>query len=74
MTEKAQFIEQYKDFYKHEVPLLSNPIKKQLKSDLKTSLEEGIIDIERRMKMMRVAGIAHREIQLRHHTIESVLL
>lgn len=24
--------------------------------------------------MMRVAGIAHREIQLRHHTIESVLL
>lgn len=27
MTEKAQFIEQYKDFYKHEVPLLSNPIK-----------------------------------------------
>ena len=74
MTEKAQFIEQYKDFYKHEVPLLSNPIKKQLKSDLKTSLEEGIIDIERIMKMMRVAGIAHREIQLRHHTIESVLL
>lgn len=74
MTEKVQFIEQYKDFYKHEVPLLSNPIKKQLKSDLKTSLEEGIIDIERIMKMMRVAGIAHREIQLRHHTIESVLL
>ena len=74
MTEKAQFIEQYKDFYKHEVPLLSNPIKKQLKRDLKTSLEEGIIDIERIMKMMRVAGIAHREIQLRHHTIESVLL
>lgn len=74
MTEKAQFIEQYKDFYKHEVPLLSNPIKKQLKSDLKTSLEEGIIDIEQIMKMMRVAGIAHREIQLRHHTIESVLL
>lgn len=74
MTEKAQFIEQYKDFYKHEVPLLSNQIKKQLKSDLKTSLEEGIIDIERIMKMMRVAGIAHREIQLRHHTIESVLL
>lgn len=74
MTEKVQFIEQYKDFYKHEVPLLSNQIKKQLKSDLKTSLEEGIIDIERIMKMMRVAGIAHREIQLRHHTIESVLL
>lgn len=74
MTEKVQFIEQYKDFYKHEVPLLSNPIKKQLKSDLKTSLEEGIIDIDRIMKMMRVAGIAHREIQLRHHTIESVLL
>mgnify|MGYP001771203965 FL=1 len=74
MTEKVQFIEQYKDFYKHEVPLLSNPIKKQLKRDLKTSLEEGIIDIERIMKMMRVAGIAHREIQLRHHTIESVLL
>ena len=74
MTEKVQFIEQYKDFYKHEVPLLSNSIKKQLKSDLKTSLEEGIIDIERIMKMMRVAGIAHREIQLRHHTIESVLL
>ena len=74
MTEKVQCIEQYKDFYKHEVPLLSNPIKKQLKSDLKTSLEEGIIDIERIMKMMRVAGIAHREIQLRHHTIESVLL
>lgn len=74
MTEKVQFIEQYKDFYKHEVPLLSNPIKKQLKRDLKTSLKEGIIDIERIMKMMRVAGIAHREIQLRHHTIESVLL
>lgn len=74
MTEKVQFIEQYKDFYKHEVPLLSNQIKKQLKSDLKTSLEEGIIDIDRIMKMMRVAGIAHREIQLRHHTIESVLL
>ena len=74
MTEKVQFIEQHKDFYKHEVPLLSNPNKKQLKSDLKTSLEEGIIDIERIMKMMRVAGIAHREIQLRHHTIESVLL
>ena len=74
MTEKVQFIEQHKDFYKHEVPLLSNQIKKQLKSDLKTSLEEGIIDIERIMKMMRVAGIAHREIQLRHHTIESVLL
>lgn len=74
MDEKIEFIQQYKDFYRQEVKLLSADIKKQLKSDLKGALSDGIITSEKIMKMMRVASIAHREIQLRHYTIEAVLL
>ena len=74
MDEKIEFIQQYKDFYRQEVKLLSADIKKQLKSDLKGALSDGIITPEKIMKMMRVASIAHREIQLRHYTIEAVLL
>ncbi len=74
MDEKIEFIQQYKDFYSQEVKLLSADIKKQLKSDLQGALSDGIITSEKIMKMMRVASIAHREIQLRHYTIEAVLL
>ena len=74
MDEKIEFIQQYKDFYRQEVKLLSADIKKQLKSDLQGALSDGIITPEKIMKMMRVASIAHREIQLRHYTIEAVLL
>ena len=74
MDEKIEFIQQYKDFYRQEVKLLSADIKKQLKSDLQGALSDGIITSEKIMKMMRVASIAHREIQLRHYTIEAVLL
>ena len=74
MDEKIEFIQQYKDFYSQEVKLLSADIKKQLKSDLQGALSDGIITPEKIMKMMRVASIAHREIQLRHYTIEAVLL
>ena len=74
MDEKIEFIQQYKDFYSQEVKLLIADIKKQLKSDLQGALSDGIITSEKIMKMMRVASIAHREIQLRHYTIEAVLL
>lgn len=74
MDEKIEFIQQYKDFYRQEVKLLSADIKKQLKSDLQGALSDSIITSEKIMKMMRVASIAHREIQLRHYTIEAVLL
>ena len=74
MDEKIEFIQQYKDFYRQEVKLLSADIKKQLKSDLQGALSDGIITPEKIMKMTRVASIAHREIQLRHYTIEAVLL
>ena len=53
MDEKIEFIQQYKDFYRQEVKLLSADIKKQLKSDLQGALSDGIITPEKIMKMMR---------------------
>lgn len=74
MTEGKEFLQQYKDFYKQELALLSPEIQRQLKSDVKESYHKGIITTDNIRKMMRIASIAHREIQLRHYTIEAIFL
>lgn len=71
---RNDFLKLYADFIANEGQVLRADKRKQLKSDLRRLTVEFAVPLDEIAKYMRVAMIAHREIQLGHHAIEAIML
>lgn len=64
----------YRDFWGKEAQALRPDMRLKLKTDMRRFVTDNGLSLDVVAKSMRVAMIAHREIQLGHHTIEAALL
>ena len=71
---RTEFLRIYRDFMSVEGMVLRPDMRMKIKEDLKRLINEFDIPINEIASSMRVAMIAHREIQLGHHSIEAIML